>query len=100
MAVTINQLAVELRILGAETDTLEAGLTQILTRLLATIDGIVNDRAKTDTPEWAKDEAKIRLAGYLYDKPNSTPGASYANAFLNSGAQSVLRPYIKQAVSS
>lgn len=96
MAVTINSLAVELRIVAAADETLDAGLSEVLTRLLATCNGIINGRVvnASTLPEWARDEAVVRLAGYLYDKPNSTPGAGYANAFLNSGAESVLKPYL------
>ncbi|MDE0332258.1 MAG: hypothetical protein OXL41_10360 [Nitrospinae bacterium] len=103
MAVGIGELAVELRIAGDASETLDAGMNQILTRILATCEGIISDledRADVSIPEWAKDEATIRLASYLYDRPNAAPGAGYANVLLNSGAANVLKRFTPVSVVS
>ena len=44
------------------------------------------------TPDVIVNEAVIRLAGYLYDKPYVS-GAGGANHLLNSGAGAILLPY-------
>ncbi len=51
------------------------------------------DRFAPDAPMEAKNEACIRLSGYLYDQPFAGRGAAYGNALRNSGAQAILLPY-------
>ena len=45
------------------------------------------------TPEAVVNEAVIRLAAYLYDRPNAGRGMAYANALRNSGTGAILLPY-------
>ena len=45
-----------------------------------------------DAPEVIQNEAAIRLAGFLYDRPNVS-GDAFANALRNSGAANILLPY-------
>ena len=86
MAVTIDNLIQALR-LG---DTPEERTNAV--RLMKVAKAIV-DREAPNAPVVIKDEACIRLCGYLYDMPNAARGASFANAFRNSGAQALLSPY-------
>ena len=51
------------------------------------------DRHAPDAPEATKDEATIKLCGYVYDMPTISAGASVAHALRNSGAGSMLTPY-------
>jgi len=51
------------------------------------------DREAPNAPQVLKDEACIRIAGYLFDMPQAHRGAAFANVFRNSGAQHLLAPY-------
>ena len=89
MAITTDNLITALR-LG---DTPEE--RTIVLRLMRTAKETVN-REAPNAPQVLKDEACVRLCGYWYDQPNAHRGAAFANAFRNSGAQSILAPYRKQ----
>ena len=84
MAITIAQLAEALRV----EDLADADVA----RLHATATEVVSRRAP-DAPEAIRDEAIVRLAGYLYDQPPAAPGATHAGAWLNSGAASLTAPW-------
>ena len=88
MALSVEQLAVELRVITEENDEIPAGQRRIIARLLATSAKVVELRAPT-APVALADSAVVALAAYIYDKPGTTVGAGYANAFLNSGASSI-----------
>ena len=62
------------------------------TRLRPVVMQLVQDYAPT-APDVLKDEAAIRVAGYLLDSPPSPSGSGYANAMTNSGAASLLAPF-------
>lgn len=80
MAVTVNQLRLELR----ATD--DAEITAILTRVLGTAAALAENYAP-DAPDAIMDEAVIRLAGWLFDTPDG--GAP----MLHSGAAALLNPW-------
>ena len=84
MAVDVSQLADYLGIEGPDT-SLTAELQTILDAAVAT----VNDEAP-DAPTAIKDLAIQRFAAYHHDQPFAARGQSFANAFVNSGAGSVL----------
>ena len=86
MAVTTDNLITALR-LG---DTSEERATA--DRLRSAAQELVNEEAP-NAPDVLKDEAVIRLCGYWYDQPNAHRGAAFANAFRNSGAQSIVARY-------
>ena len=86
MAVTTETLIQALR-LGDTPDE-----RAIAERLLAAAQEIV-DREAPRAPEVLQDEAIIRLVGYWFDMPQAARGAGFANAFRNSGAQSIVAPY-------
>lgn len=89
MAITMT--ATTLRRALRLTDT-DAATTAIVTRLLGTATSLVLEHAP-DAPDAVHNEAVVRLAGYLYDAPTSGPGAGYAHAWRNSGAQSMTAPW-------
>ena len=93
MAVTVGQLAVELRIVTDPESDIPDGQEAIITRLLATAVRTIQDRA-SGAPQDLKDQAVIVLASYLYDRPSAAAGAGFSNAWLNSGAESILSRYV------
>ena len=95
MAVTLKDLAVDLRIITNPADTVEPGQIVILTRLLAVAETLVAERAG-DAPEALKDSAIISIASYMYDKPSAGAAGRYANAWTNSGAAAILANYIRR----
>ena len=50
-------------------------------------------RQAPDAPAHTQNEAVRRLAGYLFDQPETSRGDGYANAMRNSGAARILLPY-------
>ena len=84
MALTVAQLAAYLGIESRDSDQ-----TAELQRLLDAANSTVQDDAP-DAPASIKDLAIQRFAAYQHDQPFAARGQSYANAFVNSGAGSVL----------
>ena len=62
-------------------------------RLGSVAEALIEKRAG-GAPKVIKQEAVIRIAGYLYDMPESPSGDRYASAWRNSGAGSLLDPWI------
>lgn len=87
MAVGVDDLRQALRVADGQD-------TEILTRILGASAALVEKEAPA-APEVVKDEAAIRVAGYLYDAPTSG-SIAYANACRNSGAQLLLRPWVRR----
>ena len=90
MAVTTADLAVELR-LSVDGMDLDQAQEDVLERLRSVATRLVDTYANA-APDHIKDEAAIRVAGYLYDV---APGAINAptNAMLYSGAEALLSPW-------
>ena len=88
MAVTAEQLRNALRLGETEAEG------ELAERLRDVAVAIITQHAPVDAPDVVVDEAAIRIAGYLYDQPLVSRGAAYANAYKNSGAASLIRPYI------
>lgn len=93
MAVTIGQLAAALRLTDGA-DPVEPQLS-ILTRLSGVADAFI-DLLSPTAPDAIKDEAKIRMAGYLYDAPTATSGDRYASAWRNSGAAALVSRWVER----
>lgn len=94
MALTVETLATALRL-----DTpLETEQGTILTRLMGVGQAIVGLYG-SGAPEGVQDEAVIRIAAYLYDMPEVPTGSRYAMAWRNSGASSLLGPWIVRGAS-
>ena len=84
--ISVAALAAALRLGDSAEETAEA------TRLLAYATTAVETYAP-GAPANVQNEAVIRLAGYLFDRPMAARGAAYANAARNSGALRMLLPY-------
>ena len=72
---------------------LETEQAQIITRLSSVAGAIVNLYAET-APVAIKQEGIIRLAAYLFDMPEVSPGLRYSMAWRSSGAAALLGPWI------
>ena len=90
MALTTAQLAVALRIIGAETETVPAGAAAVITRQASVARALVTAHAP-GAPADVADEAVIRLTGFLYDQSPGMPRAN--NAMVASGAGAILAPW-------
>ncbi len=100
MAVTISvtDIALELRLIAAATDTVAAGQTSVLTRLLATASAVVLKYAP-DAPDSQHNEAVIRVCGYLFDlAPHES--RRIADPLGQSGAAALLAPWRIQRAST
>ena len=93
MAVTTVQLAAAMRLGDGTTDPPEP-ILGVITRLLSVAQSTVQLHAST-APDDIQDEAMIRMAAYVYDQPTSSPGQRFINAYVNSGAASLLGPWTK-----
>ena len=93
MALTVAQLAVELRV-HADPDTAPAEpLLGTVTRLQATAVAMISART-AGAPEALQDQATIAIAGYLLDRPAAAQGGRFANVWKNSGAASMLAEFV------
>ena len=92
---SLADLAVDLRLITNPEDTIEPGQIVILTRLLAVSETLISERASS-APDTLKDSAVLQIASYLYDKPTAGAAGRYANAFVNSGAASLLSNYVRR----
>lgn len=95
MAVSVTDLAIELRIIAEATATIPEGQSAVVTRLHGYATAEV-ERMAPGAPDTHKDLAAVRLAAYIYDLPSSQAGAGFSNAPLNSGALSMLKPWIQR----
>ena len=93
MALSVEQLATAIR---AGTSDQE---TEVLTRLLAVGIAIV-EKTAPNAPEDVRDQATVRLVGYLLDAPNTPAGIALADALTNSGAYSLLFPWKEARAAS
>ena len=88
MAITLGvaELLAALRLGDSAEETAE------VTRLLAYATEAVTKHAPT-APDVVHDEAVRRLAGFLFDQPETSRGDAYANALRSSGAARMLLGY-------
>ena len=91
MALEVTDLAVALRIIADPVGTLPAAQEGVLTRLLA-VAATVADTYAPNAPCAIRDEAAVRVAGWLYDRPPEAHTRGHS-AILQSGAQSLLAPW-------
>ena len=88
MAVDVSQLAAYLGI-----ETRDADQTVELQLLIDAANATVLEEAP-DAPSAIRDLAIQRFAAYQHDQPFAARGQSFANAFVNSGAGSVLSRWV------
>lgn len=96
MAVTDAQLAVALRIIVNESDTIPAGQLAQITRLGGVADAMI-EVIVPGAPDAVKDEIKVRVTGYLFDAPSSARGDFYGNAWKNSGAAGLATRWVDRS---
>ena len=92
LSITVAEIAVALRITADPAVAPPEPYLGILTRLQTVAENQIERYAATADAA-TKSEAAIRMIGYLVDQPTATQGSSFANAFRNSGAQSLLADY-------
>ena len=88
--ITAADLAVELRLSVDGTD-LDTAQETVLNRLVNVAQALA-DKYADGAPDDVKDESVIRTAAYLFDVPAGSANAPQ-NAFVYSGAQSLLSPW-------
>ena len=86
VTLTVADMLAALRLGDSAEETAEA------TRLLDYATLAVEHHAST-APTIAQNEAVRRLAGHLFDQPESSRGVGFANALRSSGAARMLLPY-------
>ena len=69
-------------------------------RLREAASAIVDAAGGAAAPGGIRDEAIVRVGGYLYDMPNAPRGAGWANAIRNSGARALLAPHLRRGLGS
>ena len=94
MALTLDQLAAEMRL---DTPVVEP-TAAILTRLMGVGEAVVDLHA-SEAPPAVRDEAVIRLVAYLYDQPESPAGTRYASAYRNSGCAALVGPWVNRSAA-
>ena len=93
MALTDVQFRAALRIGDAPEEVAQA--TRIRTYVYTAIERHVNFAV---IPDEVRDEAAVRLGGYLYDQPHVGRAGSFANSLRSSGAAFILAPYVKTSL--
>ena len=85
LTITVAQLseAVRLTVSGSP----DVPYLAIVTRQRSVAESIIEDYANDDCPDDVKNEAAIRIVGYLLDAPT---GRTPQDAFTHSGAKSLL----------
>ena len=100
MAVTLSveELAVGLRLSVDPTASVPEPHLGVLTRLLGVATALVEDRAP-NADEYTQNQAAVRICGWLYDKPtdNRTGGIS---VWYESGAAALLAPHTARVMES
>ena len=89
MAVSIEQLANAIRVDNPD----DAAVADALAHWLRAAREVVYFKAP-DAPIAASDAGILRLAGYLYDQPSASRSSGFANALTNSGALSLIGPWV------
>ncbi len=95
MAVTVEELALDLRLIASTAEAVPGGLTTILSRNLGAATAIVEERASA-APEALKDAAIVAIAAYMFDRPSAPSGGRYADAWTQSGAAAMLTRYVRR----
>ena len=94
VSLTVIELAAAMRIGGGATAPTPP-LDAILARLLA-VGTVTAELTAPAAPDQVLNEAVVRMAAhaYDYDSPTAGRGASYADAWNNSGAAALCSPWI------
>lgn len=95
MAVSVGDLALDLRIITDDAAAVPAGQSAILARHLGAAEALVSERT-SGAPDALRDAAVLAIASYAYDRPTAGGGSRYASAWRNSGAAEILSAYIRR----
>ena len=95
MAVTVRDVALDLRLIAATDAALEAAVEAVLARHLGASQAFIMERAP-DAPEALADAAVVAMAAYMFDRPSAPSGGRFASAWTNSGAASMLARYVRR----
>ena len=90
LTITISQLAAARRLQTSPTGVVSEPHLDILVRQLAVAEALIESFA-VDAPDAVKNEAAIRLVGYLLDQPPT--GMQSQNPLRHSGALPLLSPF-------
>ena len=91
VTLTLEQLADHLRIERAAVASDDVRRTILVELMQACTERV--EQYAPDAPRDTQNLAVARFAGYVYDAPSASAGATYGPAFLNSGAVSLLNPW-------
>ena len=91
VTLTLEQLADHLRIERAAVASGDPRRTILVELMQACMERV--EQYAPDAPRDTQNLAVARFAGYVYDAPSASAGATYGPAFLNSGAVSLLNPW-------
>ena len=73
MAVTVRDVALDLRLIAATDAALEAAVEAVLARHLGASQAFIMERAP-DAPEALADAAVVAMAAYMFDRPSAPSG--------------------------
>jgi hypothetical protein len=90
MAVSIGEFANALRVDNPD----EPAIRDNLSHALMAAREIIAKHGGAALPVAVSDQAIIRLGAYWYDQPTTARGQTYANALVNSGAGSLIAPWV------
>ncbi len=94
MAVTVPQLAAYLGL-----ESRDSSQTEELQRILDAANEIIEFEAST-APDAVKELAIQRYSAYQHDQPFAARSQTFANAFVNSGAASVLSRWVVRRLAT
>ena len=88
MAISVIELASALRLSDGLTAPPEP-YASMLVRYISVAEEFIDLESPT-APDAVRNEATVRLAGWLYDAPSAGRGLQFANAWRSSGAASLI----------
>ena len=91
MALTDGQVALALRLIGDPSETIDASIQPIIERQRLAAKELVT-RYAAGAPLRVREEACLRVVGYLFDRPPEYSSRGYS-ALFHSGAQALLMPW-------
>lgn len=95
MAVTVADVALDLRLIADRDEAVPPGQVSIIERHLAAAQAVIDTRTH-EAPEALRDQAAVAMAAYLYDRPSAAGGARFAVAWTNSGAEALLIRHVRR----
>ena len=91
MALNDSEVALALRLIGDPNEAIDPALQPIIERQRLASKSLV-ERYAPDAPERVREEACLRVVGFLFDR-SPEHGNRAVSALFNSGAQALLMPW-------